>query len=227
MRAAIEALPPIADDTELRMLGIAHGWAGLLYALLLWADATRGDAAGVGRANGSTSLRARRFRRGAVSPGPTPWAPIRRRAVAVVVQRFGRLHAHLWALAYRTLGDDSYATLAERAAWGAFEAPDGVADLCCGLAGRAYATLAAYKLTRDEAWLERSRELADRAAVRVRQYALRRDSLYKGEVGIAVLAADLERPLESCMPAFEAEGWATRATDPTPRHGGSERRDQP
>ena len=111
--------------------------------------------------------------------------------------------------------------------WAAFEAPDGIADLCCGLAGRAYAALAAYKVTGEDAWLARGRDLAERAAVGVRRYALRRDSLYKGEVGVAVLAADLERPLESSMPAFEAEAWVRRATDPAPRHVGSDRRDQP
>jgi hypothetical protein len=33
--------------------------------------------------------------------------------------------------------------------------------------------------------------------------ALRPDSLYKGELGVAVLAADLENPDGSALPAFE------------------------
>ena len=37
------------------------------------------------------------------------------------------------------------------------------------------------------------------------QFALRPESLYKGELGIAVLAADLERPEQACMPLFEIE----------------------
>jgi serine/threonine-protein kinase len=32
-------------------------------------------------------------------------------------------------------------------------------------------------------------------------------SLYKGDVGLAVLAADLAAPESACLPLFEAEGW--------------------
>jgi hypothetical protein len=33
---------------------------------------------------------------------------------------------------------------------------------------------------------------------------LRRDSLYKGEVGVALLAAELDAPEDACMPLYEA-----------------------
>jgi hypothetical protein len=39
---------------------------------------------------------------------------------------------------------------------------------------------------------------------------LSRESLYKGEVGIALLASDLSRPEAACMPFFEREGWPTQ-----------------
>jgi serine/threonine-protein kinase len=225
VRATIEALPPIAEAAELRTLGVAHGWAGLLYALLLWAEAVADEPpSSVGgrleelAALAVPSARGLRWPHAVGADVDGLWPSWCNGAAGLT---------HLWALAHRLTGDAGHATLAERAAWSAYEAPDGIGDLCCGLAGRSYAALAAYKLTRDEAWLERARELAERAALRVRGYALRRDSLYKGEVGVAVLAAELERPLEACMPAFEAEGWAERATDPATRRGGSERRDQP
>jgi hypothetical protein len=32
--------PPLADGTELRSLGAAHGWAGYLFALLRWSEAS-------------------------------------------------------------------------------------------------------------------------------------------------------------------------------------------
>ena len=59
------------------------------------------------------------------------------------------------------------------------------------------------------AWLDRGIALAERAARAVRRDPLRRDSLYKGEVGVAVLAADLARPDWAAMPLFEREGWPT------------------
>ena len=82
-------------------------------------------------------------------------------------------------------------------------------DLCCGLAGRGYALLTAYRATGDDTWLARARQLGDRAATAVRAESLRRDSLYKGEIGVAVFAADLSRPSESAMPFYDREGWPT------------------
>ncbi|MGQ0438839.1 hypothetical protein ACT4UT_14480, partial [Bacillus sp. B-TM1] len=34
--AEIDTLPPIQQATELSFLGIAHGWAGILYATMRW-----------------------------------------------------------------------------------------------------------------------------------------------------------------------------------------------
>ena len=205
--AAIEEHPPIPEDTELRMLGVAHGWGGLLYSVLLWAEATDAKPpASVEERLDELAALGVRAGRGLLWPAAVGGEPD---GLSSSWCNGAAGLTHLWALAHRHSGDSKHATLAERAAWAAVEAPDGIADLCCGLAGRAYAALAAYKLTRDEAWLTRAYDLTQRAAVSVRRYALRRDSLYKGELGIAVLAAELQRPLESCMPAFEADGWAS------------------
>jgi serine/threonine-protein kinase len=39
IRGELDQLPPIADGTRIRHLGIAHGWAGLLLATLRWCTA--------------------------------------------------------------------------------------------------------------------------------------------------------------------------------------------
>ena len=114
---------------------------------------------------------------------------------------------HLWLAAERLLGDTRFGRLAEAAAWTAYDAPDAGGDLCCGAAGRAYALLAVHRQLGGGAWLDRGIALAERAARAVRRDPLRRDSLYKGEVGVAVLAADLGRPDWAAMPLFEREGW--------------------
>ena len=115
---------------------------------------------------------------------------------------------HLWTLAHRRWNRCGFDDLADRAAWTAYEwAPDATGDLCCGLAGRAYALLCRYKETGERLWLARARALADRAAVRPPMEVHRRDSLYHGEVGIAVLAAELQCPEFASMPVFESEGW--------------------
>jgi hypothetical protein len=74
-----------------------------------------------------------------------------------------------------------------------------------------------YKHAGGGEWLYRAQELANQAARASRdiaswdynlykELALRSESLYKGEVGVAVLAADLSKPELSCMPFFEREG---------------------
>nr|MDP9121743.1 hypothetical protein [Acidobacteriota bacterium] len=104
-------------------------------------------------------------------------------------------------------------------AWHTWEAGGGHADLCCGLAGRAYALLnfdrhAGSGVTRH--WQGRARELAEQAAAAALHSPGRTpDSLYKGTVGVAVLAADLWRPGAAAMPFFEDEGWETTAPAPS------------
>lgn len=123
-------------------------------------------------------------------------------------------YVFLWTLAHKMLRDLNYLSLAEGAAWNAWETPSPIGNLCCGMAGQAYALLNLYKHTGESAWLARARDAASYAVVATNearnrreheQMALRPESLYKGELGIAVLAADLEHPEHACMPLFELE----------------------
>ncbi|HKI02484.1 MAG TPA: lanthionine synthetase LanC family protein [Thermoanaerobaculia bacterium] len=201
----IEALPPIPLCAVRPNLGMAHGWAGYLYASLRWC-------------------------RAAGRPLP-PGLPERLAELASCALPWGRglrwrWHAEngdggfmpgwcngsagfvfLWTLAQRMLSGPRYAELAEGAAWNAWEDPGRDASLCCGLAGRAYALLNLHRHGGGPEWLERARDLADRAARAVERRAETPNSLYKGELGVAVLIADLARPEDAAMPFFEEEGW--------------------
>ncbi len=66
----------------------------------------------------------------------------------------------------------------------------------------AYALLNLYKHTGSGEWLSHARRLANHAAS-VREEAQRPNSLWKGELGVAVLIADLESPENAQMPFFE------------------------
>jgi len=112
---------------------------------------------------------------------------------------------HLWTLAHSLLDDERFARLARQAAWGAYESAPAGGDLCCGFAGRAYSLLRLHQHTGEAQWLARARLLADRAAASIQSASLRRDSLYKGEIGVALLAAELDRPEYACMPLFAGE----------------------
>jgi serine/threonine-protein kinase len=207
---------PVSEDRQLAYLGIAHGWSGILYATLRWCQATGepipaaveprlrqlADCAEPGghglrwrRKNARHGRDGRRHDRDAGVDYLSGWC------------NGSAGHIFLWTLAHRLFGDAAYLALAEGAAWHAWEDAESVGDLCCGLAGRAYGLLNLYKHSGEVQWLHRGQELAVRAADVVQKVALRRDGLYKGEVGVAVLAADLSRPQEACMPFFEGEGW--------------------
>ena len=204
----LERQPRLAESTELRSLGAAHGWAGYLYALLRWSE-----AAGAPPPDG---LRDRleqlgelghRAGRGLRWPHETG-VGVPDTALAASWCNGAAGFVPLWIAAHRTLGDETYARWAQMAAWSAYEGPPAPGDLCCGFAGRAYALLALHRQAGERRWLARARSLASRAATSVRADSLRRDSLYKGEVGVALLAADLQTPEYACMPLFDAEGWS-------------------
>lgn len=196
---------PVGSGDGMEHLGAAHGWAGLLYASLRWC-------------------------RAAGTPLP-PGVPQRLDELAACAQPIGRGvrwpwyarpsggpdgsfmpgwcngssgYVPLWTLAHETLREPRFLELARGAAWHAWE--DGAetyGSLCCGHAGRAYGLLTLYRYTGEAEWLARATDLADRAALALPPGVELEDSLYKGRVGAAVLAADLERPDESFMPFYE------------------------
>ena len=199
--AELDARPPLRECPPATYLGIAHGWSGYLYAALRWCVA---------------------------SGAPVPESIPRRLAqlAALHIPRGRGLfwtrqiagHAHdrmagwcngaaghvfLWTLAHEVFGERQHLALAEGAAWNAYEEPRFSADLCCGTAGRAYALLNLYKHTGDAAWLSRARHLANHAAETARHEPARAHALWKGELGVAVLIADLASPQNAAMPLFE------------------------
>jgi serine/threonine-protein kinase len=199
--------PSVAESAELTYLGVAHGWAGVLYALLRWSEAfgTELSAMVFERLAQLGSL-SHPWGRGLVWPRELRTG-LTQNGLAASWCNGGAGFVHLWTLAHRHSGDNSYAKLAEMASWTAYEGPDAGGDLCCGLAGRAYALLAMYKYSGERHWLLRARHLADRAAASIKSVAVSTNSLYKGEIGVALLFAELQSPEQACMPMFEAEAW--------------------
>jgi len=232
----LEALPPTLEDRGLRALGdmlgdrlcehladmseihghpvdslgVAHGWAGILYALLRWSDASSTTSPpGLARCLDLLAALAEPEGRGLCWPlGPGRAEPEHPLSASWCSGAAG--FVHLWTAAHRCYGDEAFERLAERSAWCAYHAPTSDGGLCCGLGGRAYGLLCMYKQTGDTSWLLRARQLAESAAASMRGTAASRASLYDGAVGVAVLAADLQAPEHACMPVFESEGWPPR-----------------
>lgn len=200
---ATEAFGPAGTPGQMEHLGAAHGWGGLLYATLRWCRATGAAVPGaVPRRLEELAAHAEPISRGARwrwLPHPLPGVP---NYMAGWCNGSAGL-VPLWTLAHESLRQPRWLELAAAAAWNAWEEAGGVASLCCGYTGRAYALLNLYRHTGDSAWLARAAELGERAAQAWGPHAESPDSLFKGKVGLAVLAADLERPDESYMPFYE------------------------
>jgi len=203
---ALDGMPEIAS-AEVEYLGAAHGWAGFLYATLLWCRAASvAPPASLERRLDELARFAMPWGRGC----RYPWVLHRSDELAVMPGwcNGSAGFVFLWTLADRLLGGSRYLDLALRSAWDCWDSPEPVSTLCCGLAGRAYALLNLYRWSGDVVWRDRARELGLRAArpdVIPAEYP---HSLYKGAFGIAVLAADLEQPDQAVMPFFEPAGYA-------------------
>ena len=206
--ARLSEYKPAGEAAELLYMGISHGWAGILYATLLWCETSRSlpppgirDRLGELAACGEALGRGTRWpvQRGpGVAREPSGYTPGWCHGSAGYVA--------LWLAAHRVLGDSYYADLAEQAAWNCWEDADVYPSLCCGLAGRAYSLISLSNASGEAAWLRRARELAERAAAgRPVIPGGLEHSLYKGELGIGTLLADLDRPETARFPFFEVQ----------------------
>jgi serine/threonine protein kinase len=212
----VQELPPIRECRKIAYLGVAHGWAGILFATMRWccSSGTALPGALEERLEQLSELAEYVERR-------ARWRCVLREDH----RKLGGMHAagwcngsagfvHLWILAHRMLGNSKHGVLAERAGFDVAESKVPVGNLCCGYAGQAYALVNLYKQTLDRSWLTRAEnhaQLAARSMVEFaaagidREVALRTESLYYGELGIAVLASDLQNPEFAAMPFFESE----------------------
>lgn len=195
----LNSYPAMKEKNPIDYFGIAHGWSGLLYATLLWCNAT-------GQSLPSTffprleELLAERIEgkegvRWPVSIGNRgSWD--------------GWCHGNagyifLWSLLYEHTREERFLLLAEKTAQPLFRSQQEIAHLCCGLAGQSYAFLRLCRLTGKELYWKKIGQLKHRIFNNLSSPELRNNSLYKGEVGIAVLLCELTRPELARMPLFE------------------------
>jgi len=174
---AIDRRPRIAVSKVPQTLGIAHGWAGLLYATLRWSESS---GSSLPPATGDRLIEL--AERGIVDDANRirwpAWAP------AVTDDRMSMAgwcngvagHVFLWTLAHTLTGD----------------------------VGMAYALACAHRHDGERAWLASARRLAARAGS-IRAVGSLRANLFKGDIGVALLQAELRQPESARMPMFERE----------------------
>ena len=196
----LDARPPIAASPDGAFLGIAHGWAGYIYAALRWCAASGDPLPPRLRERLDEYLALKREKgRGVFWPNRTD--EMQYGLIAGWCNGTAGL-VFLFTLAHRVLGGAQWLELAERCAWNTWDEPRFAASLCCGTAGRAYALLNLYKTTGAAEWLSRARQLANHAAGAAASTE-NPNSLLKGALGVAVLVADLASPENARMPFFE------------------------
>ena len=211
LEATLRGLAPVGSSPGPAYFGIAHGWAGVLYPVLTWLLIT-GE-------KGSDWLAARleqlaafahnegrglRWNRGIGAPADPAFSASWCNGAAGYV--------FLWTQANRVTGDLRYFELAEGAASHAWENDTLNPNLCCGMAGRAYALLNFYRASGVASWLRRAKRMLERAVANAADFQgdggsndWRDGSLYKGNAALALLEADIERPQDARMPLFEPE----------------------
>jgi eukaryotic-like serine/threonine-protein kinase len=200
---ALDSKPPITES-DIDNLGIAHGWAGFVYATLLWCDLSKTPVP-----DGALP----RLRQLAALAEPNgrgltwPWALTKGSDAGFMSGWCNGTagYVHLWTLAHRVLEEPSFMDLATGAGWDVWDAPDVAGTLCCGLSGRAYALLSLHRRTGDDVWLTRARVLGERAAAHGEFEADYPHSLYKGALVLPALAGDLDDPEHAAHPFFEVE----------------------
>jgi serine/threonine-protein kinase len=203
----LQTEPAIGEPGKITYLGIAHGWAGLLYAALRWQNlAALSTPAIVHQRLRELAAQARFTQDGA------RW-PVQATPGSISMSGWcngSAGYVFLWTLAHRASSDPFYLNLSVKSAHDAFQGSGGGHGLCCGFAGQAYAQLCLYNHTADSFWLRNAQILAEKAAafgnsIFQRNAESLSHSLYKGDTGVAVLIAELEKPETAAMPFFESQ----------------------
>ena len=169
-------------------LGFAHGWAGMLFALLRWSEACEASAERYRPKLDELAALAEPY--GTSIRWPVHNRTVERTSYSEGWCNGGAGYALLWALAHARLGDAAYAVLVERSASYAWSSDLKVGTICCGLAGIGYACAATYRVTGDAVWTARALTAARRAC-EDRSKWFYPDSLYKGAVGAVLLREEL------------------------------------
>jgi eukaryotic-like serine/threonine-protein kinase len=188
-------------------LGVAHGWAGICYAALLWSEVS-GDALPAHIHDRLENLVDLAEDSGHGVRWPTKVDKKHSAHGGSYMESWchgAPGYVHLWTAAFRALREPIYLQIAERAAWTAWEALESPGSLCCGYAGRAYALLSLYRHTGDRGWVSRAAKLSERAVETCERDPRMVYSLFKGALGAAVLMEDLNVPERASFPLFERE----------------------
>lgn len=196
--ALIDFIPSgsLESETMPVYLGAAHGWAGIVQALLRW-NAVTGASPSVALDLLERLLSYRR---------PSGRWPVR--AGTRQVYR-GWCHgsagwAMVWAQAWWVTREDRMLAIAEECAADAVADDTSLPSLCCGRGGQAFAALTVYQATGDEHWLADAKRIVTSTVAALPEDDPEAHQLFSGQLGVALAALELEDPRRAAMPVFQA-----------------------
>jgi len=186
---------PAIGECRSAYLGAAHGWSGVLLALL------RAASAGVAALDSSVHSRLDQLASLASVNGEDYWWP-------AYIDEFGDPGAPMdgwcngsagfvatFVAASEVLCDGRYLEIATGAARSALAQPSGIHNLCCGSAGKALALLDLARITGESEWHQSAVSLVDEGffirrsgGPGLRDVAEFPLSLFKGDLGLVVAA---------------------------------------
>ncbi|MFN7918272.1 MAG: lanthionine synthetase LanC family protein [Vicinamibacterales bacterium] len=169
--------------------GFAHGWVGVLFALLEWYRFS-------GVAVPSPAV-------GALTALAGAWSPdtVQTEALQPSWCNGAAGASLLWARAFESTGDRRFSRLAARAAHAAVRTSGRSSTLCCGDAGVGFALLAMHRIDPSGGWRGQAAGLCARAIAQVDMP--RAFGLFQGHGGLVCLAADCVSEAPQGFPAVE------------------------
>ena len=196
----LDNYPAINEKNEINYLGIAHGWAGILYATLLWCDQSTQKLPG-NFMNRLEELQRCMIQKDNLMKWPlsmsdksswTGWC------------NGSAGHVFLWSLLYKYFKDEKYSSIAVQTAEYVIQnSLNSINNLCCGLAGEAYSLANLYHITLEKRYIQEAQKISQKILSQISLPALRNNSLYKGDLGLAVLFSEMGNPAMLQMPLFE------------------------
>jgi hypothetical protein len=113
-------------------------------------------------------------------------------------------HVFLWSLLSGKFKEEKYLSIARRSANHIIcDTKNNLMNLCCGFGGEAYALLHLFNLTKEKEYLYESYKIRPKIMDQISLPVLRNNSLYQGEIGLALLFCEMEKPEMARMPLFE------------------------
>ena len=197
----VDSYAAIGEKNPINYRGIAHGWAGILYATLKWCRISGQDLP----FNFFTRVE-QLVHLGIEENGNVRWEISNTEPVSWTGWCHGSAgYTFLWTSLFQFTSDAYYLELAKKTAGHFLDAaPAGMnGSLCCGRSGECYALLSVYNATKDSLYLNEAKRIAKQMLPHIYSGQMRNHSLYKGNIGAAVLFEELDRPEFARMPLFE------------------------